>query len=121
MSLMTISSGRISDSASIVPVWHVIDQTGSRAINSTYTNLTNKTLFVTLSFAHTITVNGGNTVVIGHANGLPQHRSGVLEGLAGQIIYGGFTLIVSPNETFGVNEFVALNGTNLLYSWIEAY
>lgn len=98
----------------------VNDVTASRALTTTYTNNSGRTLYVIVTMQHSITVANGSAFVTGVVVGISAVISGILQGAAGHQTYQECVFFVPPGATYRVNTQV-VNGTNTMTSWIEAY
>jgi len=123
--MQVIEDGRITDSASIVPISHVDDVTASRAIDGTvYTNTTGRTIYLFVSIVLGILAIGDYAQINIYVNSL--NKGGVrVQPIGGASPIGYFGHIipqaVPPGATYRFVTAVTGTGTVTKNIWTESY
>ena len=121
MVLLEIGNGSIRDSLSIVPIKNVLDLTASKALDTTYTNNTGRTLFLYITVNVAVTTPGGHSWAAGVVNGQTIAFEGVSNDASATMEYVlVLPFAVPPGKTYSVTS-VIFNGFVTLYRWVEAW
>ena len=102
-----------------------VDQTSSRAFNTTYTNTGTGSLFVQATFRAIVTLAAGSSTAQGKSDTatpptiIATGVVGIQSGLLNEDNTFQISFFVSPGKTYIINSVVA-NATATLGSWFEA-
>jgi len=123
--MQVIENGIITDSSSIVPVAHTDYLSLTKALNTTYTNNTGKTLFVTVSCICAAPAIGDLAYFIARVDGAYDvdgggYGSGAVTIAMASAIFS-LTYTVRPGQTYRINTMTFGTGAVTLREWLEAY
>lgn len=96
--------------------------TGTRALDTVYTNLTGRTMFVFASIIHHTLTNGEGAAVNVFINGVNVASSGhVNYGLVVIDQSASISFAVPPGQTYEVRKFQNGGAWNQIDRWVESY
>jgi hypothetical protein len=104
-------------------VENVNDVTGSRALDTPYTNTKAKTLFITVTCRCQKTLQAASAYFQGKIGGITTGSAGIESGLLNAPFNGYFCLVcpVKPQQTYEIPTTLSGDGSITLTSWIESW